>query len=94
VDARSILGLPALRAAFLDDVPPAEPRESETCRVRLMTMTPSVAFVVPRYQLDDDSDEDLEDDDDVDEDEDEDDEEDDEDEDVETWQVSEMSRSR
>jgi hypothetical protein len=59
-----------------------------------MTMTPSVAFVVPRHQLDDDSDEDLEDDDDIDEDEEDDDEEDDDEEDVETWQVAEVRRSR
>ena len=93
LDAGSVLGLPALRPAFLDHVPAAKPPENQACRVRLVTMTPPVAFLAPRYQLDDDPDDDLDDDDDLDEDDEDDDEDDDEEDDVETWQVAEMGRS-
>src|SRR5262245_51941748 len=98
VDARSILGVPAVRSTFLDDVSAAEPGESEA---RRRTRAVVVAtrhrdnprqvghnHAMTRYQLDEDFDEDIdEDDEDLDEDGDEDEEEDDE-EDVETWQVS------
>jgi hypothetical protein len=87
VDAGSILGLPALRPAFLVHLPAAEPREAETC---------DGARVVTRdFRLDDDDDlDDVDDDDDDDdlddeEDESEDDEEDEggDDDEPEPWQV-------
>jgi len=81
VDAGSILGVQQLRPPFLDDVPAAQPRQTQTGR-RTCTVTLS------DFALDDPD----EDDDDFDQDDDESEEEDDddedaEDEDVETWQV-------
>jgi hypothetical protein len=95
VGARSILGLPAMRPSFLDNVPAAEPRKSQTRRDRLVILTVSflVLSATARFELDDDFDDELEDEEDPDE-EDDDDDEDDEDEDVETWQVAGMGRCR
>ena len=80
MDTRSVLGVPALRASFLDDLPAPEPREAKTC---------NGAGVVRRpLRLDDDDLDDEDDDDDFDDDDDESDEGDDEDdEEPETWQV-------
>ena len=81
VDTGSILGLQQLRPPFLDDVPAAQPRQTQTShRTGTVTLTD--------FALDDPD----EDDDDFDQDDDESEEEDDddedaEDEDVETWQV-------
>jgi hypothetical protein len=105
VDAGSILGLSALRPAFLVDVSSAEPRKGEA-GVGAGLMTPEkkgsgLFSRVPRvfttrFHLDDDLDdeEDDEDDDPDDEDEDshEDDDDDEDDEDEETWQVSVVTR--
>jgi len=98
VDARSILGLSALRPSFLDDLPSAQSRQSQTRRVHLVifTASSSTPFAPLRLQIDDDFDDDVEDDDDLDaeqDDEDEDDEDEDDD-DVETWQVAGIGRCR
>ena len=84
VDARSVLGLPALRPAFLVNLPAAEPREAQT--------RDGARVVTPDYRLDDDDLDDVDDDDDDFEDEDgetDDDEEDDgaDDDEPEPWQV-------
>jgi len=85
VDAGSVLGLPALRPAFLVNLPAAEPREAQT--------RDGACIVTPCYRLDDDDLDDVDDDDDDFEDEDgegDDDEEDDgaDDDEPEPWQVS------
>ena len=81
MDARSILGVQQLRPPFLDDLPAAQPRQTQT-RQRTCTVTLS------DWALDDpdDDDDDFDEDDDESEDDDAADE-DEEDEDVETWQV-------
>ena len=97
MDARSILGVSALRTTLLVDVSAAEPREAEAgdgARV-VTTEHNSPLWLTTRFHLDDDVDDDEdEDDDDEDSDDDDDEDEDDEDEDVETWQVSSLADSR
>ena len=102
MDARSILGVSALRPTLLVDVSTAKPREAESGdRVRVVTTEHnSHAWLTTRFHLDDDVDDDEDDDDDDDvsdgddDDDDDDEDEDDEDEDVETWQVSPLDDSR
>ena len=87
MDARSILGVPALRPAFLVDLPAAEPREAKTC---------DGAGIVRRpFRLDDDDLDNEDDEDDFENDDDEsDDEEDEDDDEQETWQVLRPSEFR
>jgi hypothetical protein len=108
VDARSVLGVPALRPPFLDDVPAAQSREGEADdRDSLVTNSDVTnsdntrCVHMTRYSFDDkieiqdDIDDEEDDDEDVDEDDDDDDDDEDEDEeDVETWQVSVSGASR
>ena len=102
--ARPVLGVPALRPPFLDDVPAAQPRQDQAHdRDSLVTNSDNArAAHVTRYRLDhkieieddiDEEDDDIDEDDDHDDDDD-DDEDEDEDEDVETWQVSDSGASR
>ena len=105
MDARPVLGVSALRPPFLDDVPAAQPRQSQAgARDTIVTNSDNARchFTI-RFRLDDeneiDDDDDYDDDDDEDIDDDEDtedddDENDDDDEDVETWQVSGSGASR
>ena len=94
MDTGSILGLPEVRPALLDDVSSTRPAEAEACRGAHF-MTPARAAAArleePPDWLADDNDDDLDDEfDEDDEDEDKDDDEDDEEEDgeePETWQV-------
>jgi hypothetical protein len=79
VDARSILGVSAVRTAFLDYVSAPNSAQGQAGH--------GADFMMSRFTLEDDPDEDLDDEDDVDDDEDEDDEEDDDEEEIETWQV-------
>ena len=80
MDTRSVLGVPALRPAFLVDVPAAEPREAET--------RDGAGVVKRQFHLDDDDLDDQDDEDDFEDDDDESDDEEDEDaEEPETWQV-------
>jgi hypothetical protein len=98
VDARSILGVSAMRASFLDHVSAAEAtRAAANARESDLRLTQSDSMA--SYRLDDDDDledddsfyeEDDADDEDDAEDEDEDDEEDDDD--IEPWQVSHVIR--
>src|SRR5205823_3107163 len=84
LDPGSVLGMPALRPSFLDDLPAAQTREYQTRRGN------SLVIAMRPYSLDD-IDEDVDDDDGFYEDQegdDDEDDEDDEDEDEETWQVS------
>ena len=91
METRSILGVSALRPAFLDNVSAASQTETcgtgEACGGRVVIHPVTIAI-----RVDDESDEDLDDDEDdfadTDEDDDDDENEDDDDEDdVETWQV-------
>jgi hypothetical protein len=109
VGTRSVLGVPALRQTFLDNVPAAQPRQSQTHDgAGLVTNSDNTREpLTTRYRLDDDIEDDVDEDDDEDDDidgikegddddDDDDDEEDgdDEDEDEETWQVSDFASSR
>jgi hypothetical protein len=87
MDARSVLGLPAMRSPLLVDIPAAKPREGKAGGGAGF-MTLQVDVFTKRLQFEDDIDEDDfdEDDDFEDQDDDQDDDEDDEDE-PETWQV-------
>jgi hypothetical protein len=86
MDTRSVLGLPALRPALLDDVPAAG--KTQTCRAR---QAGRCAVMTTHLALDDEIDDDLDDDEDdffdTDEDTDEDEDDDNDEDDVETWQV-------
>jgi hypothetical protein len=84
VDARSILGVSAVRTAFLDHVSAPNSAQGQAGHGADFMIS---RFTISRFTLEDDPDEDLDDEDDVDEDEDEDDEEDDDEEEIETWQV-------
>jgi hypothetical protein len=94
VDTRSVLGLPALRPALLDDVSPARPAEAEA-RGGTDHMTRAAAYDhrdPPAAWFDDEIDDDIDDefDDDFDNNDDEeaeDDDGDDDEEEPETWQV-------
>ena len=95
MDTRSVLGVRALRPAFLDDVSTAQARgaagrRTQTCcRSDLMTRLGPVLSSIQRYVLDDEDEDDDEDRDPDNEDDDEDDEDEDEGEgEEETWQVS------
>ena len=80
MDTRSVLGVPALRPAFLVDVPAAEPREAKT--------RDGAGVVRRQLRLDDDDLDEEDDEDDLEDDDDEsDDEEDDDGDEPETWQV-------
>jgi len=94
VDARSVLGLPALRPALLDDVSAAQPRKGQA-RDGAGVVSAFTLRLSPDDDFDDGPDEDEEDDDvdDTDGEEDEDNEDEDEDEE-ETWQVSGRTRRR
>ncbi len=105
MDARSVLGVSALRPPFLDDVPAAQSREGEADdRDSLVTNSDNTALLtapdprtdsIDEIEIQDDIDDEEDDDEDVDEDDDDDDEDEDEDEeDVETWQVSDSGASR
>jgi hypothetical protein len=93
VDARSILGLRALRTPFLDHVSTAQTRRTasrraQACRTGLVTPPDLALSPARRYVLDDEEeDEDDDEDRDPDDEDDENDDEEDEDEE-ETWQVS------
>ena len=72
--------MPALRPAFLVDLPAAEPGEAETCD--------GAGIVTREFRLDDDDPDDVDDEDDFEgEDDESDDEDDEDDEEQETWQV-------
>ena len=91
MDARSVLGVSAVRPPLLVHLPAAQPREGQAGRrarrVRLAEHDAKPLAIALR--LDDDFDDDLdEDDEDRDEDDDGEDDEDDQDEETETWQVS------
>ena len=84
MDAGSVLGLPAVRPAFLVDLPAAKPREAETGH--------GARVVTRGFRLDDDDDlDDPDDDDDLDDEDDESDEDDEDeigdDDEPEPWQV-------
>jgi hypothetical protein len=80
VDARSILGVPAMRKTLLDNLSSAGSRQGETgCGAGVMRLGDD--------EIDDDIDDDDDDVPDTDEDDDEDDDQDDDDEEEETWQV-------
>ena len=89
METRSVLGVSALRPAFLDNVSAAGQAETcgtrEACRGRIVIHLVTIAIRV------DDDDEDLDDDEDdfadTDEDDDSDEDEEDDEDDVETWQV-------
>jgi hypothetical protein len=91
VDARSILGLSALRPSLLVNVSSAESREGQACLgAQLMTHRHLVLhFLTNIFRVDDDVDDDIDEDDDFGDDDDEDDEDEDEgdEEEPETWQV-------
>jgi hypothetical protein len=91
VDTRSVLGLPAVRPAFLDDVSPARAAQAKTRGTDAMMLAPAHEdHHPPAVWFDDEVDDDIDDEseDDFDDDEDEDAEEDDGDEEEpETWQV-------
>lgn len=98
MDTRPVLGLSEVRPSFLVDVPPAQSRENKARGGAGVTISDTRGVLMARFELDDDLEDDIdEDDDDFNDDdsggEDEEDEED-EDGDVETWQVSELRRSR
>jgi hypothetical protein len=78
VDAGPILGVSAVRTAFLDDLSTADPAEGQTRHG---------ASVMTRFSVEDDIDDDFDDEDDFDEDEDDEDEQEEDEEETETWQV-------
>ena len=90
MEARSVLGVPALRPPFLDDLPAAKARRAEADRGRVVKSL-ATSRVVFRCdvdgEVDDDSDDNEDDPYDTDENDDDEDDEDDEEDDVETWQV-------
>jgi hypothetical protein len=93
VDARSVLGLPAVRPAFLDHISPARPAEAETRRGTdpMTAAAPHEHPHPPAAWFDDEIDDDIDDefDDDFDDEDEaaEDDDGDDDEEEPETWQV-------
>jgi hypothetical protein len=94
VDARSILGVPAVRPALLDHLPFAGAAEAQARGSTDHDMTPSTApepLTPPAWceNDDDELDDDFDDDEDDDADDDEEDDDDDNAEDPETWQVRE-----
>jgi len=95
VDAGSVLGVSALRPAFLDDVSAAEPRQSETRRrARIVTIRDIHDCGSRAVRLQDDFEDFDEDDDDFDnDDEDADEDAEDDEEDEETWQVRDRVRT-
>jgi hypothetical protein len=89
VDAGPVLGVSALRPAFLDDVSPAQSRQGQARhRASLVKDSPTVNLATFEDKLDDDLEDDPDEDDEFDDDDDGDEEDEEDDEDVETWQVS------
>ena len=95
MDARPVLGLPEVRKALLDHVPPAQPREGQACRRAGVIVTVKIQTNGDNDDLDEDPEE--EEDDDLDgprgtppddEEDDADEEWDDDEDEPETWQVS------
>lgn len=94
MDTRSVLGMPAVRPAFLDDLSAAQPRQGEARGGSRLVTTPfCTAWSIRSFRLQDDPDyiPDDEDDDEDDPQDDDDDEDEDDDEEVETWQVGEVA---
>ena len=92
MDARPVLGVPALRPALLDDVSTAQSRQGQTCHRARFVECPTVNLATFEDKLDDDLDDDPDQDDEFEDEDDDgdgdDEDEEDDDEDVETWQVS------